>query len=67
MVKSISRKFSPQTLDDVAPKCGTQPDIREIWDDNLLDISGLLNEGRIWLGDRDSNPDQVGQSHPSYH
>ena len=20
-----------------------------------------------WLGDRDSNPDQVGQSHPSYH
>ena len=23
--------------------------------------------GNYWLGDRDSNPDQMVQSHPSYH
>ena len=22
---------------------------------------------KLWLGDRDSNPDQMVQSHPSYH
>ncbi len=34
---------------------------------NRTDIDKRINQIKLWLGDRDSNPDQMVQSHPSYH
>jgi hypothetical protein len=40
----------------------------KIRDSDLLEDEELtVRTKKNWLGDRDSNPDQVGQSHPSYH